>query len=109
MGGQGRGTQAQSAGVVRVTTLQARSGHAPELMDAAQHNACEARAADGCLSAEVCTDPRGLGTVLVISRWESDAKVRAFLDWHGQRARGALSPYAVGGPRSVHYPASVPS
>ena len=108
MGGQTVGEQVRLAGVVRVTTLQALSGRAADLMDAARRNAGEARAASGCLSAEVCTDPQEQDTVLVISRWESETAVRAFLDWHERQAQGALSPYAVSTPHSVHYPVSVP-
>jgi|SRR5690348_8874173 len=108
MRGQTVSEQLRLAGVVRITTLQARSGQAAELMDAVRRNAREARAASGCLSAEACVDPRERDTVLVISRWESEVAVRAFLDWHERSARGVLSPYAVSAPRSVHYPVPVP-
>jgi quinol monooxygenase YgiN/quercetin dioxygenase-like cupin family protein len=108
MGGRTAGERVRLAGVVRITTLQARSGQDTELMEAARRNAREARAASGCLSAEACTDPGEQDTVLVISRWESETAVRAFLDWHERSAHGALSPYAVGRPRSVHYPVPVP-
>lgn len=95
----------RSAAVVRVTTLRARPGQRTEMLEAAQRNAGQARAASGCLSAEACTDPQKRDVVLVISRWESESSVRSFLDWHEQRAHGALAPYAAGRPHSVHYPA----
>jgi quinol monooxygenase YgiN len=93
------------AGVVRISTFRARPGQVSGLIDAAGGNADAARQAPGCLSAEVCTDPDEPDTVLVISRWESESAVRAFLDWHERLAHGTVSPYAVGKPRSVHYPA----
>jgi len=93
------------AGVVRISTFRARPGQVSSLIDAAGDNAGAARRAPGCLSAEVCTDPDQPDTVLVVSRWESESAVRAFLEWHERLARGTVSPYAVGKPRSVHYPA----
>ena len=95
------------AGVVRISTFRARPGQVPGLIDAAGDNARAARQAPGCLSAEVCTDPDEPGTVLVISRWESESAVRGFLDWHEQLAHGTVSPYADGKPRSVHYPVAM--
>jgi quinol monooxygenase YgiN len=92
------------AGVVRISTFQARPGQVSGLIDAAGDNARAARQAPGCLSAEVCTDPDEPDVVLVVSRWESEAAVRAFLDWHERLAHGTVSPYAVGKPRSAHYP-----
>jgi quinol monooxygenase YgiN len=92
------------AGVVRVSTFRAKPGQVAGLVGAAGENAHAARQATGCLSAEVCTSPDTADTVLVISRWESGSALRAFLDWHERLAHGAVSPYAVGKPRSVHYP-----
>ena len=95
------------AGVVRISTFRARPGQVPGLIDAAGNNARAARQAPGCLSADVCTDPDEPDTVLVISRWESESAVRGFLDWHERLAHGTVSPYAVGKPRSVHYPVTM--
>ena len=72
-------------------------------------NAHDALASPGCLSADVCTDAGTPDVVLVISRWESAAALQAFLDWHEQHAHGAVSPYAVGAPTSVHYPVTEPA
>jgi heme-degrading monooxygenase HmoA len=43
-------------------------------------------------------------SVLVISRWDSEAALQGFLDWHEQMAHGAVSPYATDRPVSVHHP-----
>jgi quinol monooxygenase YgiN len=95
-------------GVVRVSTFTARPGQVDGLIAAAAGNAGDALASPGCLSADVCTDPGTPDVVLVISRWESTAALRAFLDRHEQHAHGAVSPYAVGVPTSVHYPVTEP-
>lgn len=92
------------AGLVRLTTFSARPGRAGALLEAAMDNAEAARRATGCRSAEVCTAPEDPDTVLVVSRWESDAALRAFLGWHERLAHGAVSPHAAGPPHSVHYP-----
>lgn len=99
----------QRAGVVRVTTFLAEAGQVSALLQAAEENARAARRAAGCLSAEVCTEPDGPETVLVISRWESASAVGAFLGWHERQAHGAVSPYTVERPHSVHYPVARPS
>ena len=91
------------AGVVRIATFEARPGQVDGLLDAAQKNASDARAADGCLSAEVCVAPEDSDTVLVVSRWRSGADLQAFLDWHESHAHGAVSPYAARPPRAVHH------
>ena len=96
------------AGVVRVSTFRARAGQSAGLVDAAEGNACDARAAAGCLSADVCTAPGTCDTVLVISRWESASALHAFLHRHERHAHDAVSPYASAGPRSVHYPVTAP-
>ena len=57
-----------SAGVVRVSTFQARPAHLTGLVAVANDDARDAREAAGCLSADVCADPSGQGIVLVISR-----------------------------------------
>jgi quinol monooxygenase YgiN len=95
--------------VVRVSTFEARPGPLTGLITAATGNAHDAVASPGCLSADVCTDPGTPDAVLVISRWESAAALQAFLDWHEQHAHGAVSPYAVGAPTSVHYPVTEPA
>jgi len=97
------------AGVVRVSTFQAKPGQAAGLITAAAGNARDALASPGCLSAEVCTEPDAPEVVLVISRWESASALRAFLDWHEQQAHGAVSPYAISTPTSVHYPVAEPA
>lgn len=99
----------KAAGVVRVSTFRARPGQGAGLIAAAAGNARAAQASPGCLSADVCTDPGTAEVVLVISRWESAAALRAFLDWHERQAHGSVSPYAVGAPTSVHYPVAEPA
>ena len=98
-----------AAGVVRVSTFQAKAGQVVGLVAAAAGNARDALASPGCLSAEVCIDPEASEVVLVISRWESAAALRAFLDRHERQAHGTVSPYAAGAPRSVHYPVAEPA
>lgn len=98
----------QLAGVVRVSTFLAQSGHIAALVAAANLNACDARAASGCLSADVCAETGERDTVLVVSRWESESAVRAFLAWHEQRAHDTVLPHVAVKPRSVHYPAVPP-
>lgn len=94
----------RSIGVIRVTTFRARAGQITGLQAAAEGNAREARHADGCESAEVCSVPEDAEAVLVVSRWASEQRLRAFLDWHQGQAHGAVSPYTVAPPHSVHYP-----
>ncbi|TWP37693.1 putative quinol monooxygenase [Leekyejoonella antrihumi] len=103
-GSEARGEMDRCAGLVRVSTFCARPGQTAALLAAAADNVRAARQASGCLSAQVCTAPGDPRTVLVISRWESESAVRAFLNWHERLAHGAVSPYAVGRPQSVHYP-----
>jgi len=95
-----------AAGLIRVTTFHARAGQQGHLVAAAEGNATAARQATGCLSAEVCLHPDEPDVVLVVSRWESAAALREFLDWHEGVAHGAVSPHASGRPQSVHYPAA---
>ena len=92
-----------ATGVVRIATFEALPGRVDGLLGAAQKNASDARAADGCLSAEVCVSQSEPDTVVVVSRWRSDGDLQAFLDWHESQAHGAVSPYAARPPRAVHY------
>lgn len=92
-----------AVGVIRITTFAAAAGQAEGLLGAARANAADARAAGGCRSAEACVSPGDPGTVLVVSRWEREADLRAFLDRHESHAHGTVSPYAARPPSAVHY------
>jgi len=94
---------AEHAGLVRIATFRARPGKADQLLDAARGNASDARAADGCRSAQVCIADEDPDTLLVVSRWESADALRAFLDRHESQAHGAVGPYAAEPPHATHY------
>ncbi len=91
-------------GVVRITTFHAQPGHLDGLREAARGNAAAAREADGCLSAEVCVAADEKDTLLVVSRWDSERALRAFLGWHEGIAHGAVSPHLAGRPVAAHHP-----
>lgn len=93
--------QQPGAGVIRIATFHASTGALAGLLRAAADNAQEARSAPGCLSAEVCHARDE--TVLVISRWESNAPLQQFLSWHQGRAHGSVAPFTTAAPRAMHY------
>ncbi len=91
----------EAAGVIRVTTFRPRAGQLHGLLTAAGENASAARAADGCLTAEVCRDSDEV--VLVISRWASRAHLEGFLGWHQGQAHESVAPFTTGKPQARHY------
>ena len=84
--------------------MRASQGQLDELLEAARGNANDAASADGCLSAEVCTDPEVDDGILVISRWESLAALKQFLAWHETIAHASLADFSIEKPRAVHCP-----
>lgn len=91
-------------GVVRIAHFHPQPGREAALRTAAGENAGVARKQPGCLSAEVCEVPASQGELLVVSRWESHAALRAFLDWHERIAHELVQPAATSKPEVTHYP-----
>lgn len=100
----GNGETGDAVPVVRIARMRALPGRIGELLAAAQGNVDDAMAAPGCRSAEVCGDPDTPDGILVISRWESLAAVRGFLEWHEGIAHASLADIAADEPRAVHHP-----
>lgn len=92
-----------TSAVIRITTLRARPDARADLIAAAWQNALAARTQEGCLSAEVASDPADADRVLVISRWQSEAAVQAFLRWHETIAHASLRDYTASAPTSAHH------
>lgn len=90
--------------VVRLARMRALPGRLPELLAAAHENVTDAMAADGCLSAEVCSDPASPDGILVVSRWVSAAALHGFLAWHEQIAHTKLADFARDRPAAAHHP-----
>ena len=91
-----------AASIIRITSLRAAPGRRAGLIAAAHENASAARAADGCRSAEVCEEPDDTDTVVVISRWESEDALQAFLAWHRRIAHASLADFAAAPPVERH-------
>lgn len=83
--------------------MVALPGGLDDLLLAAKGNVDDAMAADGCLSAEVCSDPDNTDGILVISRWESMAALKGFLDWHETIAHASLADFSDGKPKAAHH------
>lgn len=84
--------------------MRALKGQLNELLEAARTNANDAASADGCLSAEVCTDPETEDGITVISRWQSRSALQQFLAWHETIAHASLADFSVEKPRARHCP-----
>src|SRR6266545_4170906 len=87
---QDRGTMAEHANVVRMARFRPAAGRREDLLSRLKNGVDGIRQRDGCFGAQICTLREVPDTIVVISRWESQAALDQFLsDTTAQRAEAA--------------------
>jgi quinol monooxygenase YgiN len=81
---------AEHANVVRVARFRPAEGRREDLLSRLQNGVADIRQRNGCFGAQVCTVREVPDTIVLISRWESQAALDQFLsDTTAQRAEAA--------------------
>jgi quinol monooxygenase YgiN len=93
----------EHAGVIRITTMLVRTGHANELVQAASSVARRYSAAQGCFGAQVCEISEEPGTFAVVSRWHHREALDEFLRGDPDDALSELEAFVEAAPTTVHY------
>lgn len=88
----------EHAGVVQITTFSTDGDRWGQLIASLHEMAEQARGAEGCFGAQVCSDEDRPDSVAVVSRWRSRADLDTWLSQSGASAEAAAGELAGGPP-----------
>ena len=92
----------EHAGVVRITTFTTDDARRDRLVESLQQMCEDARNAEGCFGAQVCSVEFRPEAVAVVSRWRSGRSVDVYLAAHGEEVRSGVKELVTTPPETVH-------